>query len=124
MAIKDIGKNTNKRGENIDKRLGKRFKEYREKKDLTQEQLAEKAGMSTIFISQIERGTTFPSSENLITILKVLDITANEIFQDVLDKSYEIKTSILSDRIRDLPDDEQRRIFSVVETMIQEAMNK
>ncbi|MDD4492842.1 MAG: helix-turn-helix transcriptional regulator [Eubacteriales bacterium] len=124
MAEKNTGKNTNKRGENIDKRLGKRFKEYREKKGLTQEQLAEKAGMSTIFISQMERGTTFPSSENLISILKVLDITANEIFQDVLDKSYEIKTSLLSDRIRDLPDDEQRRIFSVVETMIQEAMNK
>ena len=124
MAVKDTGKNMNKRGENIDKRLGKRFKEYREKKGLTQEQLAEKAGMSTIFISQMERGTTFPSSENLISILKVLDITANEIFQDVLDKSYEIKTSLLSDRIRDLPDDEQRRIFSVVETMIQEAMNK
>ena len=124
MAADGKGKGTVKRGENIDKRLGKRFKEYREKKGFTQEQLAEKAGVSTIFISQLERGTTFPGCEKLITLLNILGITANEIFVDVLDKSCDIHVSVLSDRIRELPYEEQRRIFAVVETMIQEAATK
>jgi hypothetical protein len=42
----------------------------------------------------------------------------------VLIKAYEINASVLSEEIKTLPYEEQRRIFSVVETMIQEAKNK
>ena len=112
------------RGENIDKRLGKRFKEYRKKKGFTQEQLGEKVGASAMFISQIERGTAFPRNDNFIAILDALDITANDIYMDVLKKSCEVKSSILSGEIETLPYEEQNRIFSVVETMIQEAKKR
>ena len=108
----------------VDKRIGRRIKQYREKKGFTQEQLAEKIGVSTNYISAIERGAVFPRCENLISILNSLEISANEIFVDVLVKAYEINASVLSEEIRTLPYEEQRRIFSVVETMIQEAKNK
>ncbi len=115
---------SNSRGAHIDKRVGKRIKEYRKKKGYTQEELAELIGASTIYISQIERSAAFPRYEKLIAILNVLEITANEIFIDVLDKSHEIKASLLSEKIESLPADEQNRIFSVIETMIQTANNK
>ena len=40
----------------IDKRIGKRIKEQREALGLTQEQFAEKIGVTTNYISTVERG--------------------------------------------------------------------
>lgn len=108
----------------IDKRIGKRVKQYREKLGYTQEALSEKMKVSPNYISAIERGAVFPRYDNLISLINALEVTANEIFVDVLDKSYEAKSSSLSEEIKELPPEEQRRIYSVVETMISEAKNK
>ena len=50
------------------KSIGKRIKLARNKLDLTQEQLAEKVGLSPRFISQLERGIAFGSANNIISI--------------------------------------------------------
>ena len=47
--------------------FGKRLKEARMKKKLTQEQLAEKADISAIYLSELERGEKSPS----MTVLAV-----------------------------------------------------
>ena len=44
----------------IDKRVGKRIKQYRERLGLTQEEFAEKTGLASGYISTVERGITFP----------------------------------------------------------------
>lgn len=46
----------------IDARIGKRIKECREKIGLTQEQFAEKTGLTTNYISTIERGAIYPNT--------------------------------------------------------------
>ncbi len=40
----------------IEKYIGKRIKEYRKKKEITQEEFAEKMGRSTHYYSSLERG--------------------------------------------------------------------
>ena len=40
----------------IDKRIGKRVKQARERLGITQEDLAEKTGLTTNYISTVERG--------------------------------------------------------------------
>ena len=67
-----------------DGRVGKRLKECREKKGLTQEQLAEKTGMSVGYISSVERGASFPRFENLILLLNTLEVSADSVFCDVV----------------------------------------
>ena len=52
----------------IDKRIGKRIKECRERLGLTQEQFAEKVGLATNYISTVERGASFPRCE-MITVM-------------------------------------------------------
>ena len=42
----------------IDKRIGQRFKQCREKLGLTQEEFAKKMGVTINYISTIERGMT------------------------------------------------------------------
>lgn len=50
----------------IDKRIGKRVKQARERLGITQEDLAEKTGLTTNYISTVERGMSFPRCEKLI----------------------------------------------------------
>ena len=52
----------------IKKLLGRRIKELRESKDLTQEQLAEKIGIGQRNLSKIECGNNFVTSETLVYI--------------------------------------------------------
>lgn len=105
----------------IDKRIGKRIKERREQLGLTQEQLAEKLGLATHYISTVERGTTFPRCEKLILLLNGLETSADAIFCDVLDHSVSYKASVLSEQIAELPAEEQKRIMNMVEMMVAQA---
>lgn len=105
----------------IDKRIGKRIKERREQLGLTQEQLAEKLGLATHYISTVERGTTFPRCEKLILLLNGLETSADAIFCDVLDHSVNYQASVLSEKIAELPAEEQKRIMNVVEMMVAQA---
>ncbi|MBQ8459159.1 helix-turn-helix transcriptional regulator [bacterium] len=62
------------------KALGKRIAYLRNKKGLTQEQLAELVHYSTNHISKLELARTKPSFELLFEISKALDIELREIF--------------------------------------------
>ncbi len=65
---------------NIKKLLGKRIKELRTKRGLTQEVLAEKISVGQRNLSKIECGTNFVTAETLAKILIALDIEAQELF--------------------------------------------
>lgn len=54
--------------------LGRKIKEAREKKKMTQAQVAEKAGMNTNYYAVIERGEINPSYETLKKIADALEI--------------------------------------------------
>lgn len=57
-----------------DKELGLKLKEAREKKELTQEEVAVKAGITTTYYAMIERGEVNPSWEKLKKVFKVLEL--------------------------------------------------
>lgn len=104
----------------IDKRIGKRVKQARERLGITQEDLAEKTGLTTNYISTVERGMSFPRCEKLIILLNGLETSADSIFCGVLEHSGEAKASELSKKIADLPPEAQKRILQMVELMIQQ----
>lgn len=64
----------------IKKRFGKRLRKLRRNKDLTQEQLADKVGVSLNFIGQVERGENSPSFETMQKIAEVLEVDISELF--------------------------------------------
>jgi len=61
--------------------LGKNVKFFRLQKGLTQAVLAEKAGISIIFLSSIERGAKYPKAEILARIAQILEIEVFELFK-------------------------------------------
>jgi len=68
-------------GQEIKAILGKNIKFLRNRKGLTQAVLAEKADISIIFISSIERGSKYPKPDILARIAMVLDVEVFELFK-------------------------------------------
>ena len=92
--------------------------ELRTKTGLSQEELAERVGISPNYLSAIERGVKLIRLDKLVYVINELNCTADDILIDVLKKSYEKKTSALLDTISKLPEQEQKRIYEVLNALI------
>ena len=62
--------------------LGKRIKNLREKKSITQMELADKAGLARSYIGQIESGLKNASLETIVSIANILEVSIEEILKD------------------------------------------
>ncbi len=66
--------------------FGNKIKELRNKKGLTQEELADRCELSKGFISQVENDLTSPSIATLIDILQCLGTSLKDFFNDAGDE--------------------------------------
>ena len=62
--------------------LGDSLRAKRTESALSQEKLAEKAGLSTVFISRVERGIESPSVDSLVKIAKALGVRVCDLVAD------------------------------------------
>lgn len=62
--------------------LRENIKKYRTAQNLTQEKLSELAGVSSDYLSEIERGKKIPSLKRIILIAKALNMEVCELFTD------------------------------------------
>jgi len=62
------------------KRVAKKLRTLRRERDLTQADVAEKAKMSSMYYSKIERGVVKPSVDMYERIAKALKVTSSDIF--------------------------------------------
>ncbi|MDR1031419.1 MAG: helix-turn-helix domain-containing protein, partial [Treponema sp.] len=68
-------------GQGIKAILGKNIKFLRAQRNFTQAVLAEKADISIIFLSSIERGTKYPKPDILARIAQALEVEVFELFK-------------------------------------------
>jgi transcriptional regulator with XRE-family HTH domain len=61
--------------------LGKGIRFYRQQRQLSQAALAEKAEISITFLSNIERGIKYPTSDTLSAIASGLDVEVFELYR-------------------------------------------
>ncbi len=64
----------------IKRAVGKRIKTVRQRRALTQDQLAEQVGLSPKYISGIERGVENPTMEILLRVAKALGVEPYDLF--------------------------------------------
>ena len=103
--------------------IGENIRKYRKTKKMTQETLAERAGLSVNYIGSIERGEKLPSLETFIVILNQLAVTADCILQDVLQANYELKMSLLNEKLSVLSPDQRATVEDVVDVLVRRLKN-
>ena len=82
-------------------------------KKLTQEQLAERAGISTSFLGHIERGTRKASLDTVIRLCNALKVSPSILLQDSLD------SDLLGDRNQSLSDDQRKLLREISNRIIE-----
>ena len=71
--------------------FGKRFKELRKERKLTQEQLADRLGISDRHVRGIEHGDFFPSIDLYILIAQVFQVSLDVLILGEISSSREIE---------------------------------
>lgn len=67
--------------ENFYQNLGRRIKELREERNLTQEKLAERATISLDYLGKIEVSINRPGLVTLLKLANALDVSMEELFK-------------------------------------------
>lgn len=101
----------------IDKNWSKILKDSRLKAILTQEQLAEKIGISVKYISRIETGKSGIKTQTLIKYINLLGITPNVFYKSFVDNSEIMSNIRLSEKIETLSEDKKEFISNVIDEL-------
>ncbi|MCI9239287.1 helix-turn-helix transcriptional regulator [Lachnospiraceae bacterium 50-23] len=80
------------------KEIGFRVRQARINADLTQEELAEKASVSSSFISRLENGRVLPSIDRLYMLADILDVGLQDLLCDLF-RQTDNDSSSLTDNI-------------------------
>lgn len=108
----------------IFKDIGKRIRQIRLQRDLTQEELGERANLHYSYIGQVERGDKIPSLKTLSKIAKALNVSLDYVLEDV--KTYEARPDTeaaineLVTMIKTRPAHQIKMLVSVCRTIIEE----
>ncbi len=96
------------------KALGAQIKKARLKAGLTQEQLAEAAGVGVTHISHIETGHTIPSLQVLVEIINALNCSADELLCMEVKNAAPQRTRWFCELLEDCSESETKLIADMV----------
>ena len=82
--------------------LGIKIAAARKEKGLTQEKLAEKVGISLVYMGEIERGAKTPKLPVLIEIIEALDISADYLLRDKITAGSVYINNEISEKLNSL----------------------
>ena len=101
-------------------KVGQRIKEIRMKRGLTQDELAEKANISTTHVSVIERAVKIPQLDTFAAICTALNVSADEILYEIIPVPTKVEVSELALMLDNQPADIKRRIIRAVKAAVEE----
>lgn len=93
--------------------LGNRIRTVRQRRGITQEQLAEKVDISTNFMSLIENGRNM-SVETLVKIAEALGVTVDYLLSDTIELDSDIIMVQISQSLSTLNDEEKMFFLNVI----------
>lgn len=100
--------------------IGKRIKQVRKKKGLTQDQLSEKMGVSIAYLSKVETGKIHINLERLSQICNLLEVTEGEILNGVASHSERYLSSEFNELLRKCSPQKQKLIYKIVQVILEE----
>ena len=100
--------------------LGRQIRVARKKLNMTQEELAAAVDYSVDHMSVIERGVKTPGLDKLIQIANTLGVGTDWLLQEDLDASVQLRACEISEKLRGLPVEGQRKVLRILDTLIDE----
>ena len=97
------------------KQGGKALQEKRKNSGLTQEALGERAGVSTVTVSRIERGVLVPSLSTLICLCNALETGSDSILAAYIHAASPVRWSPLVQKLENLDADKKRRAEAMID---------
>lgn len=101
-------------------KVGKRIQEMRQRRGMTQSELAQELAMTPKYISNIECGGKNPTLETFVDIANALQIDANTLLADVLGASDEIKCSALWEKLLTFPPEKRQKLLRLIDLIAEE----
>lgn len=99
---------------NIKKDFGQRIKELRNKKGITQYQLAEMTGIDPKHMSHIETGRSFPKADLIEKFANALDIEYIQLFQTEHLQDRDILLDKINDNLTKVSDKDLQIIYKLI----------
>lgn len=107
--------------------IGDRIKEAREHKNLSRSELAEKANVTMSAISNYENSISSPKEAVLLKLMDILDIDANFLFQDMVEKKPSVyltpSESTMIDKYRKLDTISKELVDLVIDKELERSIN-
>ena len=100
----------------IDKRIGKRVKQCRERLGISQEELAEKTGLTANYISTVERGASGISLEALQRLCRLLGVSTDRIIFGT--DEPEVEALALARRISDIKPEYRQQVQELLSAIL------
>lgn len=94
----------------LKEKFGKRIKELRKSKFMTQEQISEIVGIEPVNISKIERGMHFPQPDKIERFASALDVDVKTLFDF---EHFKDKTNLIKDINTELKEFDIKKVESV-----------
>lgn len=101
------------------KALGQRMKQYRKRKGMTQERLAERLDISVSYVSRVERGAVKVSLETLAKIAAVLEVSPADLLGGMAKNDFNYLNRELAEIVQNM-DAEKIRLLTNIAKSIEE----
>ena len=100
------------------KSLGKKLRAHRARCGWNIEKCSEMIGISTKYLSNIERGDKVPKLETFIKILNTLNASADDMLQDSLTVGYEAKSNDIIRKLNALDVSKRKQALDILDSVI------
>lgn len=100
------------------KTLGNRIREARIKKMCTQQRMAEIAGISQMYLGEIERGEKMPSLRSFIKIIEALDLSADYVLRDELSSGEHYIYDEITEKLKNLSPQQRKAASEILDAYI------
>ena len=100
------------------KSMGEKLRAYRAACGWTIKDCAEKIGISTRYLADIERGDKVPKMETFVRMVNILQASADDVLQDSLVVGYEVKSNDLLKRLESLAPVKRKQALEILDSVI------
>ena len=104
--------------------IGTKIQNRRRALKMTQEEFAEKIGISLNYVGMIERGLRIPKLETFIKIANVLGVTSDYLLADYITAKEDKQNAELNERIERLSESDRKHILEVIDLLIKQTGNE